>query len=273
MDNNSNCINNRRSKLLQKLNKIGAVYIMSSIINNIQRLKNLEDDLYNKLEIAIANNDNTNDLIKEIENVYETRVSLYDELTNSYLTDIKNVNKSRVDLADQYTVSNVIQGQIKTSKKRLKKIMERIGENKRMIEINNYFGSKYKNQAELVVLFLYMLVPILVLSILLKQELLPDNIVYVLMLAIVVVGGYYVLVKLWDILSRDTMNYDKYDWHWEYDTPSMTEPTNKKKAKASNSYMDELKSFAKELDINVGCIDEECCAKGTKYDKNKKKCI
>ena len=82
----------------------------------------------------------------------------------------------------------------------------------RMVEINTYYNKKYKAYANLVYLLIILTLPILVLSILRKRNLLPATIVDVLIAIIMVLGGYLVLRNIYDLMWRDNMNFDEYNW-------------------------------------------------------------
>ena len=58
-------------------------------------------------------------------------------------------------------------------------------------------------------------VPLLVLAILAKKEIIGEHFTHPLALVIIIVGGYFLLRQIADLWWRDNMNYDEYDWDFD----------------------------------------------------------
>lgn len=244
-------------------------------LKNIQNLQNMEKKLYDELNTASANGKDTTSLINKINELSEIRINMFREMNDMLKMAQSNVANNRVDLVDQITVTKVIENQLNNAKQNLSSLSNKKADKLRMVEINTYYSEKYKAQTELMKLIIYTCVPILIIIILNKKEMVPDSLTNYIILFISVIGAYFVISKIYDISMRDNMDFQKYDWKktstlnegptvYEYD---MGEINNI--GKDVSGYVDSLKNSSTKL----GCIDEGCCAKGTVFDKDKNKCV
>jgi hypothetical protein len=249
----------------------------------IKQLQNQEKDLYSKLQTMSANNKDLAEqeaTVKKINELSQIRIGLFKILNNHYGSVQESVANSRVNLVDQLTAVGVIEKELNNAKEQLNQL-ENVKNNKmRMVEINTYYGKRYKAHIALIKQVIVIFVLLLLLGIIMRigiiSAFIPDNVFYGLATIIILVGGYGVIKSIIDLVTRDNMNYDEYNWYFD---PRNAKPTvyeyDVAQLKGVSPYVqgaeDELTTMAKSM--NFGCIGQNCCSPGMTFDEVTKKCV
>lgn len=249
-------------------------------LNNIKDLQNLEKDLYTKLEISATSQGNAaeqTELINRINKISQIRMSLLQTLNTMSNTLQTQVGNSRVNLVDQLTLIGVIEEQLNQIKAQMNK-SDNIKNNKlRMVEINTYYGKRYRAYSELMKIVIFSCILFLILALLKKKELLPENIANGLLSIFLIISLFFFLRKVNDIYWRDNMDFDQFNWFNVPDSYEKTVFEYDKEAIQGINLVDELEdglyNIVKDPSSLVGCIGANCCSKKMKYDKKKNKCI
>ena len=141
-------------------------------LNNIKDLQNLEKDLYTKLEVSATTQGNAaeqTDLINRINKISQIRMSLLQTLNTMSNTLQAQVGNSRVNLVDQLTLMGVIEQQLNQIKAQMNQ-SDNIKNNKlRMVEINTYYGKRYRAYTELMKIVIFSCILFLILAVLKKK--------------------------------------------------------------------------------------------------------
>jgi len=183
------------------------------ILIDIQSLQKIEQGLINTLDT------NTNittkqqeEIINKINQISKMRMNLYQTLNdvNNYFKH--TLTNSEDVLQEQTAAINIVESELSQTKKRIALLEEQNNNKIRLIEINNYYGEKYAEHTTLVKTIVFLLIPIIILSILFNNGFLPKNIYIVLLVIISFIGGIYVITRFLSIWNRDNMNYQKYSW-------------------------------------------------------------
>jgi hypothetical protein len=237
------------------------------ILKNIEQLQNVEKDLYKELETSPppANMDT---IINRINQLSDVRISLFKSLNYTYQSLQKNVNNARTELVELLTLVSVVEDELNNAKIQLNQLYDIKHSKMRMVEINTYYGKQYSAQARFLKLVIVVCVILLILAILRKKGLIPDDIAKVLLGIVLVIGGFLILRRLLDISTRDNMNFDAYNWQFN---PDEQRPTVYEYDKAQLLALEDeisLPSFD-----GLDCIGDACCTKGMKYDMALRKCI
>jgi len=253
------------------------------ILDNITQLQDLEKQLYKDLEIGATKEGNDNeqlDLINRINEVSNIRISLLKTLNQTSSTLQNSIATSRVDLVDQMTLIGIVENQLNEAKAELNKSDNIKNEKLRMVEINTYYGKRYQAHTELIKLLIYISSLMLILSILMKKELIPASIGKGVMGVVISIGVFFLVRKLIDIYFRDNMDFDQYEW---LDIPTKNEQTvfefDEQQLGIVGSGIEAEFSNVEEDVVNLagnlglGCIGKECCSSQMTYDKEKKKCV
>jgi len=249
-------------------------------LNNIKDLQNLEKDLYTKLEISATSQGNAaeqTDLINRINKISQIRMSLLQTLNTMSNTLQTQVGNSRVNLVDQLTLIGVIEQQLNQIKAQMNQ-SDNIKNNKlRMVEINTYYGKRYRAYTELMKIVIFSCILFLILALLKKKELLPENIANGLLSIFLLISLFFFLRKVNDIYWRDNMDFDQFNWFNVPDSHEKTVFEYDKEAIAGINLTDELEDglydVTKEASSLIGCVGADCCSKKMKYDKKKDKCV
>lgn len=234
----------------------------SQLLNDIQSLQTLEQELFNNLENQPElSTEEQQKLISKINNISNMRVNLYQTLggVNDFFKS--SLSNSTNTLVEQTKAIEIVEQELNKSKKRLELLEEEKNNKIRLVEINNYYGQKYAEHSDLMKNIIYMLIPVLILSLLKNKGILPNSIYYVLVIIIVVIGSYFLWQKFVSILTRDSMNYQEYNWSFDA-----------RAAPVPNS-SDNSDPWASTTGGNDGtCIGEACCPTGLTYDVSLNQC-
>jgi len=195
----------------------------------------------------------TGNLVRDIQSLKDTEtanaisefVIKKDNIFTNVLTDYMLNDEKQNNLEDVYN-----------------KIDQKNSDKMRNIEINTYYDKAYKeyiNILKIIILACIILVPIVIAN---KNNLLPDRITNILVLAIITLTIIYIIYKFYDIYMRDNRDFDKI--HIPYDREAVA--------------MQESGTLTKKKNLFSGlaCIGEDCCptpSTGMVYDPIKNICI
>lgn len=254
-------------------------------LKNIRQLQAMEKELYRQLEANVASNSNPDEqsnIIKKINELSQVRIGLFKSLENTYNLVQSSVANSRVDLVDQLTVVGIVENELNTAKAQLNQLDTNKHNKMRMVQINTYFGKRYKAHTKVTKKLIFICIPLLILAILKKKGLIPaiipDMVIYGISALIILIGGYSLIVNIIDINSRDNMDYDAYNWNFD---PASAKP-------GVYDYNRPLPSINGGVDLRdlmcglpqqsgagagAGCVGDKCCSTGMYFDNGTQKCI
>ena len=95
----------------------------------------------------------------------------------------------------------------------------------RLSKINKYYSDKYQAHSQLIKLIISILIPIIILAILKNKGFLPGDAFNALILVVIIIGGILFFKKYKDLISRDNMNYQEYDYSFRKDLAPTAAPT------------------------------------------------
>lgn len=229
------------------------------VLQYISQLQQQEQELYSSLDNAELTPEQKQISINKINELSQMRINLYNNIKD--LLDIYQQNSANTSdtLGQQVIAIKIMEDQLDKSKELLNKIDDEKATKIRLAQINTYYGKSYGAQSQLMKVIILFCIPILFLAILRSWSLLPsllfNFLVGVVLILAVIVVGYQSL----DIVSRDNMNFDEYDWSFNPNSA----PTETKTTTGTNPWPE----------FNMTCIGAECCTNGTTYDENIKKCV
>lgn len=239
----------------------------TQLLNDIQSLQTIEQQLFSSLEENTGlTTDQQKKVIEKINNISNMRINLYQTLNNINSFFQNNLANSKGILTEQTAAIDIVEKELNTSKKRLQLLEEEKNNKIRLVEINNYYGQKYAEHSELMKIIVIMLFLILIITILLKKGILPNQIYYILLVIISIIGGIYIWKIVFSIVLRDPMNYEEYDWYFNQNNApiaSITDSSDSSDPWASKSNSSNLGS----------CIGDACCSDGLTYDSGLNQCV
>jgi len=250
----------------------------AATLQQIQNLQNMEKSLYQQLEAASAAGKPSVDqdaIIDRINALSKMRIELFESLDSLYTLMQGRVAQSRVDLVDQMTVARVAEQQMNQAKVGMQALTDERNNNMRMVEINTYYGDRYRAHTGLMKMVIIVALVILVLAVIRRQTILPvpENIMNGLIGLALVIGVIILVKKIFDLSSRSNMNYREYDWNWspEANEPTVIEYDKEQLGIGQGSEEDAANTLA--ADLGLGCVGSACCSEGTKWDDSANKCV
>ena len=231
-------------------------------LNDIKTLQQVEQEMYDTLEKNATTNTMTTEqkdqLVKKINEISQMRINLYANLKDIYSFFQNNVSSSRITLAEQKMAIDIVENELNESKRRLQLLEEEKYNKLRLVEINTYYGKQYDAHTSIMKIVVITCIPILFFGVLAKIGILPGNIAALLTAIVIMIGVIIIGKNVLDLMNRDNMNFDEYDWNF-----------NSQNAPADNE------TPAKDpwhIPSRV-CIGAECCNDYSSYDVDKNLCV
>ena len=181
------------------------------IIDNIKSLQTTEMKLYDSLESKALNADQKMQIINQINQISQMRISLYANLKDSYSYYQQDVSESRNTMNDQMVSVDVIENELNDSKRRLNLLKSQKNNKIRLVEINTYYGKQYNAHKQIMQIIVLICIPVLILTVLASKGILPPKITSMLTGIIIIIGIYIIGAKIIDLSNRDNLNFDEYN--------------------------------------------------------------
>jgi hypothetical protein len=248
---------------------------ISDILANIQKLQTTEQALITQLDTLTStpgyDGNAAAKLVTQINSIADARLAMFNTISANADLVQSSVAESRVDLVSQMTLYGVIEDQLNKAKAQLDTLSNRNDTKLRMVQINTYYGQRYEAQSNLMKLLIICCLPILIIFILKKKGIIPETISNYLLGIIVAVSAIVLIRKIWDIYARSNMDFNEYNWDYEFADPATQVPSiwqyNKENLFNFNSLFTNLME-------NLGiCVGEACCPAPLTYDSAKKQCV
>lgn len=233
------------------------------ILNDIQNLQQLEQELFNTLEtntsLSITEQQK---LITKINDLSNFRINLYQTLggINGFFNNA--LSSSLGTLKEQTVAIGIVESELNKAKKRLEILEEERNNKIRLVEINEYYGDKYEEHAQLMKIIIFTLIPVILLSFLYNKGILPSMIYRFLIIVISIIGAIYLWRRYASIITRDNMNYQEYDWYFDPNA-----------AMSGSATVAPDPWLSRTSGISGTCIGQSCCSTGQVYDTTSNKCV
>ena len=247
---------------------------INNILDRINNLQTLEQKNIKELDVLTSSpsftvTDNVRQLINNINDLSDTRTKLFRTIDETYKVVGSSVRNSRSDLVDQITLVETVEDQLTKVKTNMHSLQNRNDTQMRLVQINNYYGNRYEYQTKLLKKVIILCVILVIIFLLNKKGILPAILFKYIVSIVLGLGIYSIISSLWDIYTRNSMNFDEYNWDYEY--PSSGYPSI---MQYNRDHMIDLTIPLMALIGNVGvCVGETCCSSDLKYDEKTKQCI
>ena len=232
------------------------------ILSAIAQLHQTEKDLYANLAIPNLSTSERERIITQINELSQMRMDMYLNLQNlysSYQTTANNLN-STINL--QMKSIDAMEDELNQVKIHLNAIDQMKIDKLRTVEINNYYAKRYNAYKNIMFVISISCIPILLLTILNNNTVIPANVYGLLISLIVVIASYFIFKQYLDISNRDDINWDSYSWYFnKNDAPKPGESN-------GEDVQDEDQSEETEL-----CVGSACCQTGTTYNESLNICV
>jgi len=234
-------------------------------LENILNLQKSEKELYRQLEVLSSTNTNTsaqNDIVSQIKYLSDTRIELIKGLAFNYKAVKQHTSNSEYDVIDQETVLNMVEDQLNKSKDYANSIENSNMNQMRMVEINSYYSKRYHHHTSLIKILIIVSVLVLIVILLKKYDIISQDVSDIIISIILFISVIVFVVKVYDLMKRNDMNYDEYD-------VKIPKPSND--GSSSSSSGNNNKSSSLSLP-SLGCINGNCCSANMIYDPEQNKC-
>ena len=230
------------------------------ILTDIQSLQQMEQQLFNSLETnPNLTTQQQKEIILKMNQISNMRVNLYSTLSgvNNYYGDA--LSSSIGTLKEQTAAIAIVEHELNQSKRRLQALEQEKNNKIRLVEINDYYGDKYAEHASLMKVIIFTLIPIIIFAILNNKGFLPNTPYYILVLIVSIIGVVYFWHTYASIITRDTMDYQEYNWNFNPNTA----PT------GSSDLTDPWVT----TDLPGICLGEACCSDTQNWDSTLNLCV
>ena len=232
------------------------------VLNSISQLQTQEKDLYSSLEDVNLTSEQKKMIINRINEISQIRINLYSGLKDMFSFFKNNVSTSRDTLGQTMEAVDILENELNQSKKKINLIEDQKNNKLRLVQINTYFGKRYNAHSKLMKTIVILCIPILILSILANNGILPSNIYGLLVIIILVIGCIIISLQLIDISNRSNMNWDEYNWYFD-----------KSQAPSSTSVDGSSSSTDPWETPTAVCVGSACCYDGSTYDEQQNICV
>jgi hypothetical protein len=238
------------------------------IIQSINQIDTQIQSLYQQLEqLSVVSNPDLNkqqQILDEIQQLQTLKEDLYNNVSENYASTQANVVESRNALVNEVAVGQIVQNELKHANKNLKVLQNQRNDNLRMAEINDYYSEKYLTQTNVMKTIVYFCIPILILGILMKKEIIPKNIALGIIGILAGICIFVIIMQTIDIIQRSNMVFSEYKF-----TTNPDELANE--AGSGNG------SQPQTVDMTLNCAGESCCPTGNSYgtiwDASNNQCV
>ena len=231
-------------------------------ISNISQLQEKEREFYSILEDPNLSEAKRKIMIDEINGLSEMRMNMYADLQNMYSSYRNNVYTLDSTIDSQFKSINKMEDELNQSKIYLNSIDQLKVDKLRVTEINNYYAKRYNAYKNIMFVIAISCIPILALTILNNNSVIPSFIYQITTSIIVLIASYIIFNQYLDISNRDNINWDNYSWYF-----------NKSDAPEPGESNDEDIDEGDEDDAEDVCVGSACCAYDYVYDSTLNQCV
>ena len=206
---------------------------------------------------------------------YNQKLILYKKSlsnANNLITKLIAIQKEQDKLTtlQNETSKSLVQNESDQVDARIAQLQQDKVSSVRMLEINNYFTERTKAYNQLIQIICGLIILIIILTILIKKEIIPSNISNFVLFIVILISVIIVLNKLFDIFRRDNMDFNDFRF---FGNIKANDPTVMEYNKRQLGIIQDNIDLDLDVDLNT-CIGASCCSEpGLVYDDMKDKCV
>jgi hypothetical protein len=189
---------------------------LSKIQDDINKLQTMEQELLTTLETSPnLTLDQKKSLNEKINKITGIRIRLYQTISGASGMYKGILDDSRDKLSVQTDAIKIMETELNNTKARIAALKDDKNNKLRMVQVNDYYGSMYSEQSDLMKIIIFTLIPIIILVVLRQRMLLfflPEIVYNIILIAISITGGVFFVLKAGNYITRDNMNYQEFDW-------------------------------------------------------------
>ncbi len=243
--------------MVKKNQDISIIHQETENLNNIKELQDIQKKLFIDLETLASSNDVNNpeiqarisDILNQTTQLTNIRTNLFNAVKNNYSFLQENVGQSRDTLVEQYVALGVIEAELKSAKNKLDHVYSNKINSERMIEINSYYANRYEHHTKIMKAILLICVAIIFVIFIMKIGWFSVNVASILIIIILAYGFIHVGYMINDLIRRNKLNYDRYDFPFDPNNVTITQNAINQVSNVPYSPFDnDLKQFCKKYE-------------------------
>jgi hypothetical protein len=191
-------------------------------IEQIQKLQDLEKYMYENIENTKDNTKNV-EVVNKINELSDMRINLFNSLKNMYENSQKELTRDRINLKDQVAVVGIIEQELNKTKKNVNNLKADKFNKLRLVQIGNYETQRYDSYIKIMKYLVYTSLALIALFFINNRfyGIIPPSVTGLVTIIIIATGIIMVGYQLYDIMRRDDLYFEKYNWGGSYN-PDMT---------------------------------------------------
>ena len=238
-------------------------------INRINQIDKEIQTLYMSLaNLTMINNPDQqqiNLITNEIKLLQDKKKKMYAMINNKYNNLQTDLDNTRNYMRNQKFINNVVRKEVNNTRDDLNGLKNIKNNNLRMAQINTYYNDKYKAYTQVMKMVVYFCIPILIIALLMKKNILSFNIGSIIISILIGFFLFFLFFRFIDLLRRDNMNFQEYEWPFNPENVYLNDESDPNDQPQENNEM------------ILSCFGEECCPQGnlndTIWDNDLKQCV
>ena len=200
----------------------------SEQLTEITETSRILSELYKELQDSLSDPNSSSEGSENIINNIETLTRVKKILINNYLQMNANAQQTSISqkIAYDETMGAIAatDNEIEESKRKIALLNEEKYNRLRLIEINNYYGSQYSNHQKIILYIIFLCIFFLITIILKNKNIISSTLFYWINIIIVTVSIIVIGYMIKESYSHDNMNYDEYNYDFNYNETILDHP-------------------------------------------------
>jgi hypothetical protein len=239
---------------------------------NIAELQAIQQKLFTDLETLAGSPDITStsiqtqiaDKFAQIDNLTKLRTNIFNTIKANYGITQSDYNIQRKSYAQQLVALTIIENDLTNTSRKLQDSLLIRDNAERMVGVNNYYTRRYKAHADIMKNIIFYCGIIIFVIFLMKMGVIGDTISSLLIIVALCFGIIIVGKKVWDLSSRNNIDYDKYNFPFNPKDVKLDDTTDYAMSKETDrtfgqsSLLDVCKNIQKETFVPFQIKNSRC---------------
>ena len=249
---------------------------------NIGELQNIQKKLFTDLEKLAGSPDITSNSIQtqitdkfaQIDNLTKLRTNIFNTIKANYGITQSDYNIQRKSYAQQLVALKIIENDLTNTSSKLRDSLLIRDNAERMVGVNNYYTRRYEAHADIMKNIVFYCGIIIFVIFLMKMGVIGDTISSLLIIVALCLGIIIVGKKVWDLSSRNNIDYDKYNFPFNPKDVKLDDTTDYAMSKETDrtfgqsSLLDVCKNIQKETFVPFQIKNSKCKIKNMDDDSS-----
>ena len=247
-------------------------YNLDAQFTNIADLQAIQQKLFTDLETLAGSPDITStsiqtqitDKFAQIDNLTKLRTNIFNTIKANYGITQSDYNIQRKSYAQQLVALTIIENDLKNTSSKLNDSLLIRDNAERMVGVNNYYTRRYEAHADIMKNIVFYCGIIIFVIFLMKMGVIGDMISSLLIIVTLCFGIIIVGKKVWDLSSRNNIDYDKYNFPFNPKDVKLDDTTDYAMSKETDrtfgqsSLLDVCKNIQKETFVPFQIKNSRC---------------